>query len=81
MSARSAQRTRWRRWRMGRDIAGGKDREGRMGGCEAQIVESIPSRALEVGFFFFFFSHPSHFDASKCFPPCCFLYFPFPRPA
>ena len=27
MSARSAQRTRWRRWRMGRDIAGGKDRE------------------------------------------------------
>ena len=38
MSARSAQRTRWRRWRMGRDIAGRKDRDGRMGGCEAQIV-------------------------------------------
>ena len=32
MSARSAQRTRWRRWRMGRDIAGGKDREGRLSG-------------------------------------------------
>ena len=38
MSARSAQRTRWRRWRMGRDIAGRKDREGRMSGCQAQIV-------------------------------------------
>ena len=32
MSARSAQRTRWRRWRMGRDIAGGKDRDGRLSG-------------------------------------------------
>ena len=32
MSARSAQRTRWRRWRMGRDIAGRKDRDGRMSG-------------------------------------------------
>ena len=39
---------------MGRDIAGRKDRDGRMGGCEAQIVESLSSRALEVGFFFFF---------------------------
>ena len=29
MSARSAQRTRWRRWRMGWDIAGRKDRDGR----------------------------------------------------
>ena len=56
MSARSAQRTRWRRWRMGRDTAGGKDREGRMGGCETQIAESLSSCALEAGFFFFFFS-------------------------
>ena len=32
MSARSAQRTRWRRWRMGRGIAGGKDRDGRLSG-------------------------------------------------
>ena len=32
MSARSAQRTRWRRWRMGRDIAGGKDWDGRLSG-------------------------------------------------
>ena len=34
MSARSAQRklTRWRRWRMGRDIAGVEDRDGRMSG-------------------------------------------------
>ena len=38
MSARSAQRTRWRRWRMGRDIAGRKDRDGRMSGCEPQLV-------------------------------------------
>ena len=43
MSARSAQRTRWRRWRMGRDIAGRKDRDGRMGGCEAQIVGGVTS--------------------------------------
>ena len=38
MSARSAQRTRWRRWRMGRDIAGRKDRDGRMSGSQAQVV-------------------------------------------
>ena len=38
MSARSAQRTRWRRWRMGRDKAGRKDRDGRMSGCEPQLV-------------------------------------------
>ena len=31
-AARSAQRTRWRRWRMGRDIAGGKDRDGSLSG-------------------------------------------------
>ena len=41
MSARSAQRTRWRRWRMGRDIAGRKDQDGRMGGCKAQIVDAV----------------------------------------
>ena len=38
MSARSPQRTRWRRWRMGRDIAGRKDRDGWMSGSEAQVV-------------------------------------------
>ena len=38
MSARSAQRTRWRRWRMGRDIAVRKDRDGRMSGSQAQLV-------------------------------------------
>ena len=38
MSARSAQRTRWRRWRMGRDIAGRKDRDGRKSGSGAQVV-------------------------------------------
>ena len=38
MSARSAQRTRWRRWRMGRAIAGRTDRNGRMSGSEAQVV-------------------------------------------
>ena len=46
MSARSAQRTRWRRWRMGRDIAGRKDRDGRMSGCQAQIVSGDSVCAL-----------------------------------
>ena len=47
MSARSAQRTRWRRWRMGRDIAGRKDRDGRMSGCEAQLVGG--DHAMHIG--------------------------------
>ena len=46
MSARSAQRTRWRRWRMGRDIAGRKDRDGRMSGCQAQIAGGDHACAL-----------------------------------
>ena len=54
MSARSAQRTRWRRWRMGRDIAGRKDRDGRMGGCQAQIVSGVTTLRIRVSFFFFF---------------------------
>ena len=47
MSARSAQRTRWRRWRMGRDIAGRKDRDGRMSGSQAQLVGG--DHALRIG--------------------------------
>ena len=39
---------------MGRDISGRKDRDGRMGGCEAQIVSGAASYALGVSFFFFF---------------------------
>ena len=52
MSARSAQRTRWRRWRMGRDIAGRKDRDGRMSGYQAQAVDG--AEAPRFSFFFFF---------------------------
>ena len=43
MSARSAQRTRWRRWRMGWDIAGRKDRYGRLSG--SQVVGSAETSA------------------------------------
>ena len=54
MSARSAQRTRWRRWRMGRDIAGRKDRDGRMSGSQAQLVGGDHALRIGVSFFFFF---------------------------
>ena len=43
-----------RRWRMGRDIAGRKDRDGRMGGCESQIVGGVTTLRIGVSFFFFF---------------------------
>ena len=46
MSARSAQRTRWRRWRVGRDIAGRKDRDGRMSGCQAQIFGGVTTLCI-----------------------------------
>ena len=77
MSARSAQRTRWRRWRMGWDIAGRKDRDGRHEWTQvvgsAQTSAPWPSR-----FFVFFFSHPLHFVLPTLLFP---IYFPFPRPA
>ena len=64
MSARSAQRTRWRRWRTGRDRAGRKDREGRMSGSQAQVVGGV--EAL-VRFFFSSYMHyliiNSHFGS------------------
>ena len=50
MSAHSAQRkiTRWRCWRMGRDIASRKDRDGRMSGShQAQVVDG--DHALRIG--------------------------------
>ena len=42
MSARSAQRTRWRRWRMGWDIAGRKDRDGRRVDTSCRAAEASP---------------------------------------
>ena len=42
MSARSAQRTRWRRWRMGWDIAGRKDRDGRRMDTSRRAAQSSP---------------------------------------
>ena len=63
---------------MGREAySNRKDRDGRMSGCQAQIVGG--DHTLRIGSASpSSFPHPSHFDASKCFPPCCFLYFPFP---
>ena len=45
MSARSAQRTRWRRWRMGWDIAGRKDRDRRHHEW-TQVVGSVETSPL-----------------------------------
>ena len=42
MSARSAQRTRWRRWRMGWDIAGRKDRDGRRMDTSRRAAKASP---------------------------------------
>ena len=42
MSARSAQRTRWRRWRMGWDIAGRKDRDGRRMDTSRRAAQAPP---------------------------------------
>ena len=57
MSARSAQRTRWRRWRMGRDIASRKGRDGRLSG--SQVVGRQRRHCGLVSFFLF--SHPLPF--------------------
>ena len=70
MSARSAQRTRRRRWRMGRDRAG--EREMRRTHGRRLAAKHLSSRGGSVAFCF---SHPrtsSFIRTPKCFPPCCF---------
>ena len=70
MSARSAQRTRRRRWRMGRDRAG--EREMRRTHGRRVAAKHLSSRGGSVAFCF---SHPrtsSFIRTPKCFPPCCF---------
>ena len=70
MSARSARRTRRRRWRMGRDRAG--EREMRRTHGRRVAAKHLSSRGGSVAFCF---SHPrtsSFIRTPKCFPPCCF---------
>ena len=70
MSARSARRTRRRRWRMGRDRAG--EREMRRTHGRRVVAKHLSSRGGSVAFCF---SHPrtsSFIRTPKCFPPCCF---------
>ena len=70
MSARSARRTRRRRWRMGRDRAG--EREMRRTHGRRLAAKHLSSRGGSVAFCF---SHPrtsSFIRTPKCFPPCCF---------
>ena len=84
MSARSAQRTRRRRWRMGRDIAGEREMRRthgrRVSGLEALVVEGEQRRLLLLPPFPLRTS--SFIRTPKCFPPCCSsIYVPFPRPS
>ena len=55
MSARSAQRTRWRRWRMGWDRAGRKDRYGRLSGSQVVGSSAETSAPRPARFFVSFF--------------------------
>ena len=68
MSARSAQRTRRRRWRMGRDIAGEREMRRthgrRVSGLEALVVEGEQRRLLLL--LLLLMKQISLFDAFMC---------------